>query len=80
MAKPMLTLLTLLEVAAGAMSAAGCLLLFGRQREMAFSGAALASLAILMLFAGMRLVRDYSGAAGIVPYFVTCIAALVLLG
>jgi uncharacterized membrane protein YphA (DoxX/SURF4 family) len=81
LAKPMLTLITLLEVAAGVVSAAGCLtLVFGREREMAFVGAVLASLAILAMFAGLRLVRNYPAAAGVVPYFVTCLVALVMLG
>ena len=80
MAKPLLTLITLLEVAAGIVSAAGCLsLLFARDRGMALVGAALATMAILALFFGLRLVKDYAGAAGIVPYFITCVVGLVLL-
>jgi uncharacterized membrane protein YphA (DoxX/SURF4 family) len=80
-AKALLTLLTLGEVLAGALSAAGLLLLLvAHSREMAFAGALLATLCVLSLFASMRLVRDYRAAAGIVPYFISCLAALVLLG
>jgi uncharacterized membrane protein YphA (DoxX/SURF4 family) len=80
-AKALLTLTTLGEVAAGVLSAAGCLLLLtSKDPEMAFVGALLATLCIVALFTGMRLVKDYAGAAGIVPYFLSCLAALVLLG
>lgn len=76
-----LTLLTLAEVLAGIVSAAGCgVLLLGREKGMAFAGAALGALALLWCFAGLRLGKDYASAASTVPYFVTCLAALVLLG
>jgi uncharacterized membrane protein YphA (DoxX/SURF4 family) len=79
--KAVLTLITLLEVSAGIVSAAGCLaLVLERDANMAFVGALLATLSILCLFTGMRLVKDYAGASGIVPYFLTCLAALLLLG
>jgi uncharacterized membrane protein YphA (DoxX/SURF4 family) len=79
--KAALTLITLLEISAGVVSAAGCLtLVFERDESMAFVGAVLGSLAILCLFAGMRLLKDQAGAASIVPYFLTCLAALALLG
>ena len=79
--KALLTLITLGEVAAGVLSAAGCLvLLVSRQSEMAFVGALLSTGCIVSLFTGMRLTKDYAGAAGIVPYFLACLAGLVLLG
>ena len=37
------------------------------------------SVGVLFFFFGLRLGRDYSGASQLVPYFVTCLAALVLL-
>jgi hypothetical protein len=84
MRRPMgawLTLLTLTELVAGVVSAAGCLsLLVLGQPMMALSGAAVGGLSLLLLFAGLRLGCDYTGAAQTVPYFVTCLAALVLLG
>ena len=80
-AKALLTLITLGEIAAGVVSAAGCLaLVLERERGMAFVGAVLGTFCVCGVFAGMRLVKDYAGAAGIVPYFMTCLAALVLLG
>jgi hypothetical protein len=79
--KALLTLITLLEVGAGVLSAAGCLLLFATQeRQMAFLGAFIATVSVVAVFAGLRLVKDYAGAAGVVPYFLTCLTALVLLG
>jgi uncharacterized membrane protein YphA (DoxX/SURF4 family) len=81
--KALLTLITLGEVGAGALSAAGFLVMVtsrGRDSEMAFAGALLATVCIFSLFTGLRLTKDYSSAAGIVPYFLSCLAALVLLG
>ena len=79
--KAWLTLLTLFEVTAGIVSAAGCLtLVFTRNEGMSFAGAVLGALSLTWLFFGLRLGRDYAQAAATVPYFVTCLAALVLLG
>lgn len=76
-----LTLLTLAELAAGVVSAAGCLtLVLARSPWMAFTGAVLGALSLLFFFFGLRLGRDYPAASATVPYFVTCLAALVLLG
>jgi hypothetical protein len=81
LSKALLTLITLLEVAAGVLSAAGCLLIFTtRESGMAFVGALLATVAVMAVFAGLRLVKDYSRAATVVPYFLACLTALVLLG
>jgi hypothetical protein len=33
-----------------------------------------------MLFFGQRLAKDYAGAAALVPYFILCAGAVVLLG
>ncbi|MBL8953126.1 MAG: DoxX family membrane protein [Myxococcaceae bacterium] len=75
-----LTLLTIGEMFAGILSAAGCLtLLLAKSREMAFGGAVLGGLSMLVFFFGLRLGRDYTTASQLVPYFVTCLAALVLL-
>lgn len=80
-AKAWLTLLTLSEVLAGIVSAAGCLsMLLAKSHGMALAGAVLGTLSIVWLFFGLRLARDYTGASATVPYFVTCLAALVLLG
>jgi hypothetical protein len=36
----------------------------------------LAALALLFLFAGQRLNKDYGGAAGLVPYFLVALVAV----
>lgn len=77
---PMVTVITLVEVAAGALSAAGVfVLLFTGARMIAALGALLATLALLMLFFGQRLAKDYAGAAGLVPYFIVAVLSLGLM-
>ena len=77
---PMLATLTLMELAAGAVSAAGlvALVLSGGTR-LALWGAALAGLSFLALFFGQRMAKDYAGAAGLVPYFLVSLVALLAL-
>ena len=41
---------------------------------------ALAVLALLMLFFGQRMAKDYGGAAGLVPYFLVAVLSLSLMG
>lgn len=78
---PMVTVITLVEVAAGALSAAGVfVLLFTGGRTIAALGALLATLALLMLFFGQRMAKDYAGAAGLVPYFIVALLSLGLMG
>lgn len=75
-----LTLLTLGEMLTGVVLAAGCLtLVFARERGMAMAGAFFGALTLTLFFAGLRLGRDHQAASSTVPYFVTCIVALVLL-
>jgi hypothetical protein len=47
---------------------------------LALLGAELAALNIVMLFFGQRVAKDYAGAAALVPYFIVCVGAIVLLG
>jgi hypothetical protein len=76
----LLTALTLLELVAGALSAAGCIMiLVTRNSVIAFSGAALAGISLLALFFGQRMAKDYPGAATLVPYFILTLLALFLL-
>ena len=78
---PMLVTVTLTETAAGALAAAGTLhLIVHGHYPLALWGARLATLNIVMLFAGQRLAKDYAGAASLVPYFVLCAGALLVLG
>jgi hypothetical protein len=81
MVVPMLLTITVTEVAAGALSTAGLLhLVLHDNIALALWGARLATLNIVMLFVGQRIAKDYAGAAALVPYFILCAGALVLLG
>lgn len=76
----LLSAITLLEIAAGALSAIGFVqLLFTHDSTFAFFGACLSSIAILALFFGQRLAKDYPGAAVLVAYFLVTIVAIMVL-
>lgn len=78
---PMTAVITVLEVAAGLVSALGCaLLLLEQGQAVAFYGQALAALDLLCLFFGQRLAKDYVGAANLVPYFLAALAGMWVLG
>jgi diacylglycerol kinase len=77
----LVTTITILEVAAGALSAIGCLVIIVlRDSIFAFYGAVISAIAILALFFGQRMAKDYAGAAVLVPYFLLTLAAIYLLG
>jgi len=76
----LLIVITILEIAAGALSGIGCLLvMFLRDSTLAFYGAILSAVAITALFFGQRIAKDYAGAAVLVPYFLLSLAAMYLL-
>ncbi len=76
----MVTIITVLEVAAGGLSAFGCvLLILARDSAVAFYGAVIAALSILALFFGQRMAKDYAGAAILVPYFLLTLVSIYLL-
>jgi hypothetical protein len=76
----MVTALTILEIAAGVLSAIGCVvIIFSRDSTIAFYGAVISAVAILALFFGQRMAKDYAGAAVLVPYFLLALAAIYLL-
>ena len=76
----LVTGITILETAAGALSAIGCVfVLVSHNSSIAFYGAALSALSILSLFFGQRLAKDYAGAAVLVPYFLLALVAMFLL-
>jgi len=76
----LLICITILEVAAGALSALGCiLLLLVRDSSVAFCGAVVAAIAVVALFLGQRMAKDYAGAAVLVPYFLLTLVAIYLL-
>ena len=78
---PMLGVITLVEVAAGGLSAVGVpVLIFSGNRTVAALGALLSIAALVMLFFGQRMAKDYGGAAALVPYFIVACGGLALMG
>jgi len=76
----MFGVLTIIEVAAGTLSGIGFLaLLFAHNPAIAFYGAIVSAVAILCLFFGQRMAKEYAGAAVLVPYFLLTLVAIYLL-
>lgn len=76
----LLAAITILEVAAGALSAIGCvILIISRETTLAFYGAVISAVALIALFFGQRMAKDYAGAAVLVPYFLLALVAIYLL-
>src|SRR5437588_12947496 len=76
----MVTAITILEIAAGALSAVGCVvIILARDSTVAFYGAVISAIAIIALFFGQRVAKDYAGAAVLVPYFLLTLSAIYLL-
>ena len=76
----LLICITILEVAAGALSAVGCvLIILLKDSTIAFYGAILSAAAITALFFGQRIAKEYAGAAVLVPYFLLTLVAIYLL-
>ena len=77
---PMLVVITLTETAAGALAAVGAVMLaVNGSNAIGLIACQLCALNIVMLFFGQRLAKDYAGAASLVPYFIVCIGAIVLM-
>jgi diacylglycerol kinase len=76
----LLICITILEVAAGALSGVGCLLIIVlKDSTIALYGATLSAAAITALFFGQRMAKEYAGAAVLVPYFLLTLVAIYLL-
>src|SRR5437868_12325486 len=76
----LLTIITILETAAGAFSGIGCAaVILLHDSTLAFYGAVISAVAIIALFLGQRMAKDYAGAAVLVPYFLLALAAIYLL-
>lgn len=81
MVRLMFGVLTILEVSAGLLSAIGFLaLIFAHNSAIAFYGAVASAVAIVALFFGQRMAKEYAGAAILVPYFLLALVAIYLLG
>ena len=76
----LLICITILEVAAGALSGVGCVLVIVlKDSTIALYGAILSAAAITALFFGQRIAKEYAGAAVLVPYFLLTLVAIYLL-
>ncbi len=77
----LMPVITILEVAAGVLSAIGAIqVLLSGSTQIGLIGAQLSAVSILSLFFGQRLAKDYEGAGGLVGYFLVCLAAIYMLG
>jgi uncharacterized membrane protein YphA (DoxX/SURF4 family) len=73
--------ITVLEVLAGIVSAAGVLSTVLLQSPvLGFVGALLSASSLLSLFLGQRLAKDYAAAAAMVPYYLATVGAVLLFG
>ncbi len=73
-------ILTIVELAAGLLSGIGFLaLIFAHNPTIAFYGAIVSAIAVLCLFFGQRMAKEYAGAAVLVPYFLLTLVAIYLL-
>lgn len=73
----MLGQITFLELASGALSAAGVVaLVLTGSPALAFWGALLSAVSLVALFFGQRMAKDYAGASVLVPYFLLTLFAV----
>src|SRR5207253_10811659 len=76
----LVTVVTVLEIVSGALSAIGCvIIILTRDPTAAFYGAVISAISIVALFFGQRMAKDYAGAAVLVPYFLLTLIAIYLL-
>ena len=73
-------ILTLVEVAAGVLSVIGFFsIIIWRDSLIGFYGALMSAVAVLCLFFGQRMAKEYAGAAILVSYFLLTLVAIWLL-
>src|ERR1043166_3667474 len=76
----LLICITILEAAAGMLSAVGCaVIILLNDSTIAYYGSILSAVAITALFFGQRVAKEYAGAAVLVPYFLLMLVAIYLL-
>jgi hypothetical protein len=79
--QPMFWAITILEAVAGVLCGLGALcLLVGCGTGLALWGLIFALVALLCLFFGQRLAKDYGGAVVIASYYAVAVLGLILLG
>jgi hypothetical protein len=79
--QPMFWAITILEAGAGVLCSLGALcLLVGCGTGLALWGLIFALVALLCLFLGQRLAKDYGGAVVIASYYAVAVLGLILLG
>ena len=72
--------LTFLEILSGFLSLSGIFrILVSGETDVAYWGAWISCLTMLMLVFGQRITRDYSGAATLIPYFIASLLGLYFL-
>ena len=76
----MMPMITILELAAGLLSAVGiAMLLIDGSTELGLWGSQLAAISLLALFFGQRLAQDYAGAATLTTYFLISLLGIYLM-
>ena len=76
----LMPVITILEVAAGVLSALGAIMIMvNGNTHIGLLGAQFSAVSILALFFGQRMAQDYEGAGNLVGYFLVCLAAIYLL-
>jgi len=76
----LLICITIVEVAAGALSAVGCvLIILLKDSTISLYGAILSAAAVTALFFGQRIAKEYAGAAVLVPYFLLTLSQFISL-
>lgn len=76
----LLGIVTVTEILAGGCSLVGLVqIIVYLKSHIAYYGALLSALSLIMLFFGQRIAKDYAGAATLVPYFILSIVAMVML-
>jgi putative oxidoreductase len=70
--------LTIEEVSLAILSIVGLLALLGGNEYFAKNAMVLAALVFLQLFLGQRIAKDYAGASGIIPYFITSLLGVYM--
>jgi hypothetical protein len=74
----LLATITLIEILAGVLSTAGAIVMLVNGRgSIAVIGITLSAIALLMLFLGQRLAKDYAGAASLAIYFGVALLSLL---